>query len=176
MMKVLSTKLKVDEIDHFAAMAERQGESKSGLLRRLVLDYLQSADEVDELIPASRPHQVAVLDKGLHSKRLPHDPYQKQTRTLTSTSGLDSSLPSNVDVDRPLSPSPLSTSRQPDYHNGEQSRSATPPEQSSDIGLLIFLGLLVLSLGSTSVDTAGRTPKRLAQGIGASICRQRYYS
>ena len=42
MPKVLSTKLKVDEVDRFTAIAEQQGESKAGLLRRLVEDYMNS--------------------------------------------------------------------------------------------------------------------------------------
>ena len=40
MKKVLSTKLKAEEINRFAEMAKRQGESKSELLRRLVMDCL----------------------------------------------------------------------------------------------------------------------------------------
>jgi hypothetical protein len=39
-LKVLSTKLKVEEIDRFAEMAEQQGESKSGLVR-LQVELLQ---------------------------------------------------------------------------------------------------------------------------------------
>ena len=41
--RVLSTKLKVDEIDHFEAVAKQQGISKAGLLRHLVQDCLSSA-------------------------------------------------------------------------------------------------------------------------------------
>lgn len=176
MMKVISTKLQVEQVERFQKLAEAQGETKASQLKRLVLEYLQSADEVDEPIPTSRPHQAAVLAKGLNSQYLPHDPCQKQTKTLTSTSGLDSGLPSNAGADSPLNPAPLSTSRQPDFHNAEPGRSATSPEQSSGIGWLILLGLIVWGLCSTPVDTAGRTPKRLAQGIGAGICRQRYHS
>ena len=176
MQRVLSTKLQLDQVDRFEQVAEAQGETKASLLKRIALEYLQSAGMVDEPIPTSRPHQTAVLAEGLHSEYLPHDPHQEQTKTLTSTYGLDGSLPSNVDVDRPLSPSPLSTSRQPVFHNAEPGRSATSPKQPSGIDWLIILGLLVLGLRSTSVDTAGRTPKRLAQGIGAGVCRQLYHS
>lgn len=42
MLKVLSTKLDLEEMDRFGEMAERQGESKSSLLRCLVLDHLDS--------------------------------------------------------------------------------------------------------------------------------------
>lgn len=175
MMKVLSTKLPIDQAERFQELAEAQGETKASQLKRLVQEYLQSVDEVDELIPASRPLQAAVLAKGLHSEYLPHAPNQKQTRTLTSTSGLDSDLQIREDVNHPSNPAPLST-RQPDFHNAEPGRSATSPKQSSGIGWLILLGLIVWGRGSTSVDTAGRTPKRLAQGIGAGVCRQLYHS
>jgi hypothetical protein len=174
MLKVLSTKLPTDQAERFQAVAKVQGESKSSLLKRLVQEYLQSADEAVELIPASRPHQVAVLDKGLTSKHLRQDPHQKPTETLRSNSGLDSGLPGNAGVDRPLNPAPLSTGRQPVYHNTEAARSDNPPEQSSGIGALICLGLALLILWLTPVDTAGSTRKRLAQGIGPGIYRQLY--
>ena len=44
MSKVLSTKLAVDEIVRFNAAAEQTGESKAGLLKRLVRDYLNGVD------------------------------------------------------------------------------------------------------------------------------------
>ena len=36
MLKVLSTKLAIDEVDRFCAAAEQQGLSKAGLLKNLV--------------------------------------------------------------------------------------------------------------------------------------------
>jgi hypothetical protein len=176
MLKVLSTKLPVDQVERFQEVAEAQGETRSSQLKRLVTEFLQSADKVDELATADRPNQVAVLDKGLTSKHLRQDPHQKPTETLTSASGLDSSLPGNAGVDHSLNPEPLSTSRQPVYHNTQAARSDNPPEQSSGIGALICLGLALLILWLTPVDTAARTPKRLAQGIGPGIYRQRYLS
>ena len=50
MSKVLSTKLKEEEMDRFAEMAEQQGESKSGLVRRLVLDYLDGDSKADGVV------------------------------------------------------------------------------------------------------------------------------
>ena len=41
MLKVLSTKLAVDEVDRFRAAAEQQGLSKAGLLKNLVDEYLE---------------------------------------------------------------------------------------------------------------------------------------
>jgi hypothetical protein len=174
-MKVISTKLPVDQVERFQEVAEAQGETKASLLKRLVQEYLQKADRVDELVPAGRPNQVAVLDKG-HSEYPPRDPHQKQTKTLTSTFGLDSGLPGSAGVDRPFNPAPSSTGRQPVYHNTEAARSDNPPEQSSGIGWLIILVLIVWGLRSMPVDTTGRTRKRLAEGIGPGIYHQRYYS
>jgi hypothetical protein len=176
MMKVISTKLPVDQAKRFHEVAEAQGETRSSLLKRLILECLQSADEEDEPIPASIPHQGAVLTKDLYSEYPPQDPRQKQTKTLTSTSRLDNNLLGNESVDRFLNSASLSTSRQPVYHNTEPSRSATSREQSSDIGVIILLLLIVWGLCLTPVDTDGRAPKRLAQGIGAGIYRQRYHS
>jgi hypothetical protein len=171
--QVLSTKVSASQAELFQESAEAQGESKASLLRRLVEEYLQSDEKVDELVPASRPNQVAVLDKG-NSVYLPNDTSQKQTRTLTSTSGLDSSLPDNSGVEHPLNPAPSSTGRQPVYHNTEAARSDNPPEQSSGIGWLIILVLFVWGLRSMPVDNTGRTRKRLAEGIGPGIYRQFY--
>jgi hypothetical protein len=176
MLKVLSTKLPVDQVERFQEVAEAQGETRSSQLKHLVTEFLQSADKVDELATAGRPNQVAVLDKGLTSKHLRQDPHQKPTETLTSASGLDSGLPSNAGVDRSLNPAPSSTGRQPVYHNTEAARSDNPPEQSSGIGWLIILVLIVWGLRSMPVDTTGRTRKRLAEGIGPGIYHQRYYS
>ena len=57
MAKVLSTKLKVDELDRFTALASRQGESKAGLLKSLVLDYMNKGGKLDgaESIGGSHP-------------------------------------------------------------------------------------------------------------------------
>ena len=115
MLRVLSTKLRVDQVESFQKEAEAQGETKSGLLKRLVQEFLKSADRVEELIPVSIHHQVAVLDKG-HSEYSPHYPHQEQTKMLTSTSGPDSDISSTC-VDRPLNAASLSTSRKPASHN-----------------------------------------------------------
>ena len=65
MARVLSTKLKVDELDRFTAMAKQQGKSKAGLLKRLVLDYLNSGGKVDRAESIGRPHPAASSKKGL---------------------------------------------------------------------------------------------------------------
>jgi hypothetical protein len=177
MQRVLSTKLQVDQVERFEQVAEAQGETKASLLKRIALEYLQSAGKADEPILTSRPRQATVLAKGLHSEYLPHDPNQKQTETLTTTSGVGSCLPSSVRVDRPLNPAPLRASGQPVYHNAEPRRPAISPKQSPSIGWLILLGIIsAWYLRSQSVDAVDRTPKRLAQGIGAGICRQLHQS
>jgi len=69
MLKVLSTKLNVEEIDRFTAMAEQQGESKSGLLRRLVQDYLNSTDKADRGDYTDTPYLAKSPRKGLPPER-----------------------------------------------------------------------------------------------------------
>ncbi len=49
--KVLSTKFRVDGIDQFAVIAERQGESKAALLKRLVLNHMNNGGKVDGADP-----------------------------------------------------------------------------------------------------------------------------
>ena len=170
MLKVLSTKLAVEEIRRFAEMAKQQGESKSGLVRHLVLDYLDGGSKADRVAstgtsnPANSSNKgLLIHGEGLHSEYLPPVHHQPQTKTQKCTSVVDSGLPIHEDVDRPLNPALLPISRQPVYHNAEPGRSATSPKQSSGIGWLILLGLLVLGLGSgstTAVDCAAEPVRR----------------
>ncbi len=170
MLKVLSTKLEVEEIDRFAEMAEQQGKSKSGLLRRLVLDYLDGGSKADRVAstgtsdPANSSNKGwLTLGEGLNSEYLPPVHHQPQTKTQECTSVVDSGLPIHEDVDRPLNPALLPISRQSVYNNAEPGRSATSSKQSSGIGWLIVGGLLVLVLGSgatTAVDRAAEPVRR----------------
>ncbi len=143
MGKVLSTKLTVEESDQFTAMAEQQGKSKSGLLRRLVLDYMDGGSKADRVASTGTSNPASSSKKGL----------------LLHGDGLHI----HEDVDRPLNPPLLPIGRQPVYHNSEPGRSATSPKQSSSIGWLILLGLIVLGLGSgstTAVDRAAVPVRR----------------
>ena len=170
MLKVLSTKLTVDEIERFNTAAKQQGLSKAGLLKRLAQEYLDESNKVDRFSGVSEPNQNSSSKKdwlihgeGLHSEYLPPVHHQPQTKTQKCTSAVDSGLSIHEDVDRPLNPALLSISRQPVYHNAEPGRSATSPKQSSGIGWLILLGLLVLGLGSgstTAVDRAAVPVRR----------------
>lgn len=69
MSKVLSTKMKADEVDLFGAMAEQQGKTKSGLLRCVVQGYLSSSGKVDRtasvdgLLPTTSSERSAPLEK-----------------------------------------------------------------------------------------------------------------
>lgn len=69
MSKVLSTKLKEDEVDRFAAMAEQQGKTKSRLLRCVVQGYLSSHSRVDRtpsidgLLPTTSSEKHVPLEK-----------------------------------------------------------------------------------------------------------------
>lgn len=176
MLKVLSTKLKVEEIDRFAEMAEQQGESKFGLVRRLVLDYLDGGNKADRVAstgtsnPANSSNKgLLIHGEGLQSEYLPPVHHQPQTKTQKCTSAVDSGQPIHGDVDRPLNPALPPISRQPVYHNTEPGKSATSPKQSSGIGWLILLALFVWGLKSKSVDTVDHAPRRLAQGIGLGV-------
>ncbi len=170
MLKVLSTKLKVEEIDRFAEMAEQQGESKSGLLRRLALDYLDGGSKADGVAstgtsnPANSSNKGWLIHgEGLHSEYLPPVHHQPQTKTQKCTSAVDSGLSIHEDVDRPLNPPLLPIGRQSVYHNAEPGRPATSPKRSSGIGWLIVGGLLVWGLGSgstTAVDCAAEPVRR----------------
>ena len=59
MQKVLSTKLRSDEVDRFATMAEQQGESKCSLLKHNVQDYLDDGSKSGYCIPSwyTQPNQ-----------------------------------------------------------------------------------------------------------------------
>jgi hypothetical protein len=171
MLKVLSTKLKVEDVDRFAEMAEQQGESMSELVRRLVLDYLDGGSKADRVASTGTYNPANSSNKGLlihgedlNSEYLPPVHHQPQTKTQKCTSVVDSDLPIHEDVDRPLNPALLPISSQPVYHNSEPGRPATSPKQSSGIDWLIPLGLIVLvGLGSgstTAVDRAAVPVRR----------------
>ncbi len=170
MSKVLSTKLKVEEIDRFAEIAKRQGTSKSGLLKRLVLDCLDGGSKggrvasIDTSDPANSSNKdLLIQGEGLNSEYLPPVHHQPQTKTQKCTSVADSGLQIHEDVERPLNPALLPISRQPVYHKAEPGRLATSPKRSSGIGWFIFGGLLVLGLGSgskTAVDSAAEPVRR----------------
>ncbi len=170
MSKVLSTKLQVEEIDRFVEMAEQQGESKSGLVRRLVLDYLNGGSKGDGVAstgtsdPANSSNKDSLIQgEGLNSEYLLPVRHQPQTKTQKCTFIVDSGLPIHEDVDRPLNPPLLPMGRQPVYHNAEPGRSANSPKQSLGIGWFILGGLLVLGLESgstTAVDCAAEPVRR----------------
>ena len=143
MGKVVSTKLTVEELDQFTAMVEQQGETKSGLVRRLVLDYLDGGSKADRVASTGTSNPASSSKKGL----------------LLHGEGLHI----YEDVDRPLNPPLLPIGRQPVYHNAEPGRPATSPKRSSGIGWLIFGGLLVGGLlleSTTAVDRAAVPVRR----------------
>ncbi len=65
MLKVLSTKLKVEEINRFAEIAEQQGETKSGRLKRLVLECLDNYSEADRVTSTGTSSPANFSEKGL---------------------------------------------------------------------------------------------------------------
>jgi hypothetical protein len=175
MQKVLSTKLESEEINRFEEMAQREGESKAGLLKRLALDYLDINRKTNMLIPACKSNasvspkeDVTANCKDSQNESLSQVPYEPQLTAPESTSLVDSSLPAHKDVDFLLKPTLLSTNREPVYNHIEPSSTVTvfkrPPDiRSSGIGWLIGGVLIVwgLYLGSTRVvDPAAATFRR----------------
>ncbi len=63
MKKILSTKLKVDQIEWLTAMAEQRGKSKAEYLRNLVLDCINNGGRVDRAESIGRP-QLTVYTEG----------------------------------------------------------------------------------------------------------------
>ena len=112
MPKVLSTKLKADEVDRFMAMAEQQGKTKAGLLKHLVLDYLDGGSKAGRVVASTGASNAAnssnkgllIHGEGLNSEYLPPVHHQLQTKTQKCTSVVDSGLLIHEDVDRPLNP------------------------------------------------------------------------
>ena len=168
MSRVLSTKLKTEEIDRFAEMAEQQGKSKSGLLRSIVLDYMDGGSKADKVASTdiSNPANSSNKDWLIHGEGLEYLPpvhHQPQTKIQKCTSVVDSGLPIHADVERPLNPALLPMGRQPVYHKAEPGRLATSPKRSSGIGWFIFGGLLAGSLlleSTTTVDCATEPVRR----------------
>lgn len=170
MSKVLSTKLKVEDVDRFAEMAAQRGESMSGVLRRLALDYVDGGSKADRVASTGPSNPANSSKKGLllhgedlHSEYLLPIHHQPQTKMQECTSVVDSGLPIHEDVDRPLNPAPSPISRQPVYHNTEPGRPATSPKRSSANGWLIVGGVLVWGLVSgstTAVDCAAEPVRR----------------
>lgn len=67
--RVLSTKLKVDEIDHFEAVAKQQGLSKAGLLKHLVQDCLNSAGKPDGSSHGIISRPITYLEQSVPSSK-----------------------------------------------------------------------------------------------------------
>lgn len=176
MKKVLSTKLKADEIDQFTAIAEQQGESKAELLRRLALDCINNGGKVDREESVGRPQPTVAareapqLDKtnqsagisrctnslsckslsneGLHSKNFISVHHQHPTG-LATTASVTSSLPDTTKADHSLDSPPSSKESLPVYHNeSKKGRPEASTKSSTGNGWLLFLILLALWLKS----------------------------
>jgi len=65
MLKVLSTKLKADELDRFTTMAKQQGKSKAGLLRSIALERINSGEKPDGVESVGNPHPATSSKKDL---------------------------------------------------------------------------------------------------------------
>lgn len=65
MLKVLSTKLTVDEWDRFTIIAKQKGKTKSELLRKLALDCKNDVARVDGTESVGNPHPAVPSKKDL---------------------------------------------------------------------------------------------------------------
>lgn len=95
MTKVISTKLKVDELERFIAMAKQQGETKAGLLRRLVLEYLNNGDKVGDVDSAGLSDLYERVINGLPVKKPSSGNSQSSCRSIKSCSPLVRESPGN---------------------------------------------------------------------------------
>jgi hypothetical protein len=171
MKKVLSTKLKVDEIDQFTAMAEQRGESKAGLLKSIVLDYMNASSKVDPIKSTSIPHSVAPLkddilpdktnqshdlsrgtspspgkslaSEGLHRKALISIRHGGPTDSISLASISGSPHDSPKGSYRVDLPPPSEESL-PVYQDETKGRPEASTNSSTGKGWLLILGLLVL--------------------------------
>jgi len=171
MAKVLSTKLNVNEIDQFTAMAKQRGETKSKLLNRVVLDYMNASSKVDPIKSTSIPHSVVPLkddilpdktnqshdlsrrtspspckslaSEGLHRKALIsiHHGGPIDSVNLASVSG---NLPDTPNESDWLDSPPSSRESLPVYQNESKGRPEASTKSSTAQGLLLFLGLWAL--------------------------------
>ncbi len=141
MRKVLSTKLKLDELERFAAMAERQDESKSGLLRRLVLDYLNTGSRTNTTTSSERLNSITSSKNGL------------PLEITTTDDGL------------PLKQSPSSERSLPVYHVESKGRPEASTKSSIGKGLLLLMILLELWSKSQPSIAADHTSTFTAQPL-----------
>ncbi|MFC1915829.1 hypothetical protein ACFLW4_03960 [Chloroflexota bacterium] len=131
MQKVLSTKLKLDDVERFTAMAKQEGESKAGLLRRLVLDHLNTGGKANTTTPVERLNPITSSKTGLPIE-------------ITST-----------DDGLPLKQSPSSERSLPVYHVDSKGSPEASTKSSTGKGWLLPLTLLALwpkSQPSITVD------------------------
>ncbi len=143
MLKVLSTKLMVDDVDRFTAMAEQQGKTKSKLLGCVVQDYLNSNS--GEVV------KTASIDGSLQ----------------TTSSEKRGPLENINDVDSPiLNQNPTSKDIQPFYRVDTKGRPETPPKSSISIWWLLVPFLVALSRKSKpsiAVDRSSALPTQSPQ-------------
>jgi len=172
MPKVLSTKLKVDEVDRFMAIAKQQGESKAGLLKRLVVDYLNSrgkgggAESTGSTIQAASPGKGLPPDKtynrhglsyctspllnkplsseGLRTGGLVTVNHQRNTGSQTPSSPVTRGQSDIVDNSHRSNSLPSSKDHLPIHQNDSKGRPETNPGSSVNKGWLLFLLLLWL--------------------------------
>jgi len=183
MAKVLSTKLTVDQVDQFATMAEQQGKTKAGLLKRVVLDYVNGGGEVDReesigrpqpTVPAREDPQLdktnqstgisrctnslsrkSLSNEGLHSKNPIYIHHQCSAGSVT-TASVTSSLPDTAKTDHSSDSPPSSKESLPVYRDDSKGRPEVSTKSTTDGDLLLFSVLFLLWLRSKPAGTVDR--------------------
>ena len=169
MQKVLSTKLELEEINRFEEIAQREGESKAGLLKRLALDYLDINGKTNMLIPACKSNtsvspkeDLAAHCKDSQNESLPQVPREPLSKKPDPISLVDNSLLANKDIDLLWKPALLPTTKEPVCHNLKPNGYSPSPKRSSGLAWLIIVGLIVLAIKSESTRVVDPTTAPVA--------------
>ena len=93
MKDVLSTKVTADEAARFAAMAKRQGKTKSELLRKLALDCKNDVARVDGAESVGNHHPAAPSKKDLVNEAKHVDLLPSSTESLPVNQGASKGRP-----------------------------------------------------------------------------------
>ena len=140
MLKVLSTKLKADDVDRFEAMAEQQGKTKSKLLGCVVQGYLSSTS--GEVV------KTASIDGSLQ----------------TTSSEKRGPLEKTNDVDSPtLNQNPTSKDSLLVHRTDTKGRPETSPKSSISKWWLLVPLLLALSVKSQPSPAVDRNSTHTTQ-------------
>lgn len=165
MQKVLSTKLDVGELDRFIVVAREQGKSKSGLLRCLVRDYLDSVDQVVLRVPSLGQHSTTPPEKTISIESTKDESGLLLGHRSTIRS------PGTVDINHPSELLPSAKDSLTVDHSRSKDKPQTSPKPLISQGWLLLLVLVALwrrSQPSTAAsgESVSATPLPQADAYG----------